>query len=200
MISNVSKPVLSIKASGDDDVIVCEAEYTSELAADRYPAPLVVPGARPAATLHCIPGFAAVRLPLPATEMPTGFAWRRDGTLLFTSLKGQAWLASDTDGDGLPDTLHPLADELAAPYGLCMSGQAIDVINRNGLLRLSDFDTEGRAQRTDVVADGWGHTADYHDWAIGPVPDDSGGYFVALPCRQDERSEVAARLAVGPCM
>ncbi|HEY4311992.1 MAG TPA: PA14 domain-containing protein [Pirellulales bacterium] len=193
-ISDDAGPVVRIAAPTGIEPVVVEAEYCSRLAADRYSAPLVTPASRPAATLHCVPGFDAVRLPLPPTEMPTGFAWRRDGTLMFTSLKGGAWLAPDTDGDGLADELLPLADELAAPYGLCTVGDAVDVINKNGLLRLSDFDGQGRAGRTDIIADGWGQTTDYHDWAIGPVPDDAGGYFVALPCRQDERSDAAARL------
>jgi cytochrome c2/glucose/arabinose dehydrogenase len=193
-ISDVSGPTVTATSAGPEVPVVFTVEYRSQLAADCVPTIPTAPQSRPAATLHGVPGFDAVRLPLPSTEMPTGFAWRPDGTLLFTSLKGGAWLAPDTDGDGLADTLRPLADELAAPYGLyARSDGTIDVSNKNGLLRLSDFDDSGRARRTDVVADGWGHTADYHDWAIGPEPDGSSGYYLALPCRQDERSDAAAR-------
>ncbi|MCA9155890.1 MAG: hypothetical protein KDA38_13930, partial [Planctomycetales bacterium] len=41
---------------------------------------------------------------------------------------------------------------------------------------------------------GWGHTTDYHDWAVGLSSDGAGGYFAAFPCQQDKRSEAAARL------
>jgi mono/diheme cytochrome c family protein/glucose/arabinose dehydrogenase len=185
-------PVARLVANRDAKVIIFEAEYTSEVAADRYPTRLPAPAARPAVQLACVPGFDGIRLPLPITEMPTGFAWRRDGTLMFASLKGQVWLAPDSDGDGLPDGLRPLSDELAAPYGLADRGDAVDVINKNGLLRLSEFDAQGYAQRTEVVADGWGHTEDYHDWAVGLVGDGADGYYVALPCRQNQRSDASA--------
>ncbi len=45
-----------------------------------------------------------------------------------------------------------------------------------------------------VLADGWGYTADYHDWAVGLVRDSKNNYLMALPCQQDDRSVSAARL------
>ncbi len=45
-----------------------------------------------------------------------------------------------------------------------------------------------------TIADGWGYTADYHDWAVGLERDRQGNYFIALPCQQDDRSPSAARL------
>ncbi len=174
--------------------VVCEVEYMSQAQADHFPQPAAAAVSRPAAILNCVPGWDAVRLPLPATEMPTGFEWRADGDLLFSSLKGQVWRAIDTDRDGLPDTIQALSDELAAPYGVRDHGKTIDVINKNGLLRLSDFGEDGRAQRVEVVADGWGHSEDYHDWAVALVPDGDQGYYVGLPCRQNERADAAARL------
>src|SRR5690606_9060796 len=86
------------------------------------------------------------------------------------------------------------SDELAAPYGLAAYNGAIDVITKYALLRLSDENADGRADRTQVVASGWGHTADYHDWAVGLPRDAEGNYYVALPCQQDERSPAAAYL------
>ncbi|MBI2827000.1 MAG: c-type cytochrome [Planctomycetia bacterium] len=193
-VEGAGAPHARLTTRDGHNAIACEVEYTSELAADRYPQPPAAPVPLPAARLACVPGFDAVRLPLPASDMPTGFAWRGDGALLFSSLKGQVWLARDADGDGLEDVLQAISDELAAPYGLVARGDYIDVINKNGLVRLSDFDEEGRAGRTEIVADGWGHTDDYHDWAVGLAPDSSGGYTIALPCRQDKRSDKEARL------
>ena len=141
-----------------------------------------------------MPGFEATRLPLPTEEMPTGLAWRKDGTLVISSLKGRVCLVRDTDGDGLEDTVKPFSDDLAAPYGVNCTGDAIDVINKYALLRLHDDDHDGRAERTEVLADGWGYTDDYHDWAVGLPRDRAGNYYVALPCQQDDRSEAAAYL------
>jgi mono/diheme cytochrome c family protein/glucose/arabinose dehydrogenase len=196
---------------GVNEPVVCELDYLCDLPVDRFPALLPPEPSAPAARLSCVPGYEAVRLPLPTSEMPTGLAWRADGTLVFTSLKGQVWLAHDTNGDGLEDSQTPISDDLAAPYGVATHGAAsgngaaahggaaaldgaIDVINKNGLLRLYDRDGDGHAERTEVVASGWGHTDDYHDWAVGLARDENGGYTIALPCQQDQRSRAAAHL------
>jgi hypothetical protein len=44
-----------------------------------------------------------------------------------------------------------------------------------------------------VLAAGWGHTDDYHDWAVGLPRNEKGAYFIGLPCQQDERSAAAAK-------
>lgn len=144
--------------------------------------------------LDVVPGFEAVRLPVTDEAMPTGLAWREDGTLVISSLEGRLWLGRDTDGDGLEDRLTPFSDNLAAPYGVATSGPAIDVINKYGLLRLYDVHDDGRADLTQMLASGWGYTLDYHDWAVGLPSDERGNYYVALPCQQDDRSETAANL------
>ena len=144
--------------------------------------------------LTVVPGYRATRLSLPAEIMPTGLAWRPDGTLVISSLKGRVWLAHDRDGDGLEDHAAVFSDELAAPYGVATHGEAIDVITKSALLRLLDEDHDGKADRTITLASGWGHTADYHDWTVGLVSDPAGNYYVALPCQQDKRTGAAAYL------
>ena len=64
-------------------------------------------------------------LPLPGSIMPTALTWTDrelpgipKGTLVFTSLKGHVYLAKDTDGDGLEDSLTAFEEGLAAPYGV----------------------------------------------------------------------------------
>ncbi|HXT61140.1 MAG TPA: hypothetical protein VN699_21045, partial [Pirellulales bacterium] len=126
--------------------------------------------------------------------------WRDDGTLIFCSLKGSVWRAQDTDGDGLEDRQTMFADGLPAPYGIAAArdaetgGDAIDVCAKFALLRLSDRDGDGRADRSQVAAADWGYTADYHDWAVGLPRDRQGNYYVGLPCQQDNRSPRAAYL------
>src|SRR5690606_1032265 len=119
--------------------------------------------------------------------------------LAIASLEGRVWLARDRDGDGVEDDSVPISDELAAPYGIAAVADAtyqVDVITKSAVLRLSlnDDDDEKRpaATRTQVMASGWGHTDDYHGWAVGLIPTNEG-YLVALPCQQDNRSEAAAR-------
>ncbi|HWB01071.1 MAG TPA: hypothetical protein VG713_21415, partial [Pirellulales bacterium] len=168
--------------------------YSTSLSVDQFP---VVPPSLPkpeVVKLDVVPGWSAVQLPLPAEEMPTGIDWRADGTLVFSSLKGRVCVAKDTDGDGLEDTVAPLSDDLPAPYGVAANADGtVDVICKYGLVRLYDSDGDGRAERSEIVADGWGMTTDYHDWAVGLPRDRNGDYIVALPCQQDQRDEAAAR-------
>lgn len=178
-------------------------DYLVDLPIDTFPNELPAFPAPPPQKLDVSPGYDGVRLPLPAGEMPTGFAWSADGTLLFASLKGRVFAARDTNGDGLEDALTTLSDDLATPYGLAAATQddreVIDVITKPALVRLHDDDRDGFYERQEIAADGWGHTDDYHDWAVGlpKIRDAEGrdaGYYVALPCQQDDRDEAKARL------
>ncbi len=182
------------KASAEDDRLVVELDYLTNLPVDQYL--IDAPDAAPpeAAALNIVPGYEATRLPIPDELMPTALAWRPDGTLVVASLKGQVWLVRDKDGDGLEDSLQPLSDELAAPYGVAAGDNYVDVINKYALLRLVDDDGDGQSDRTINIASGWGHTADYHDWIVGLPRDDAGNYYIAVPCEQDNRSAAAANL------
>lgn len=134
----------------------------------------------PRVEIDAVPGFEAVRLPLPVAIMPTSFAFLADGTLAFTSLKGQVYLVRDTNADGLPDRLVLVEEGLAAPFGLLADGNDLLVAHKPEVLRLGDFDGEGRAVRRTIVADGWGYTDDYHDWTTGIVRDDRGRLYIGL--------------------
>ncbi len=188
----------AIELATNDDSATCSLDYRSEAAPDQF-APLpAIDRTLERQELEVVPGYEAVRLPTTDEVMPTGLAWREDGTLVVSSLEGRVWLGRDTDGDDLVDRLQPFADDLAAPYGLQVvpseSGNVVDVVNKYGVLRLYDADEDGQAERTETIASGWGHTRDYHDWAVGLPRDDYGNYYVAIPCEQDNRSEAAAHL------
>ncbi len=183
-----------VLSSAKDGPVKLELEYLSPRRPDTYPlASPSLPVAEPT-PLFVAPGFQAVQLPVTEEIMPTALAWTPDGTLVVASLKGRVWLARDTDGDGLEDRTTPFSDDLAAPYGLATGQGYVDVANKYAVLRLSDADGDGRAEQTTTVASGWGHTTDYHDWAVGLPRDEQGNYYLALPCQQDDRSAAAAHL------
>src|SRR5262249_32468141 len=93
--------------------------YLSEVPLDRFPkVPPPPSAAGKGPPVEVAPGFVGERLPLPPTIMPTGLAWRPDGKLVFSSLRGELFEAVDTDRDGLEDKLVLLADGLPAPYGV----------------------------------------------------------------------------------
>lgn len=185
------------------DRFVCEVDYLVDLPVDTFPTDIPAMPNPQAVKIDVVPGYDGVQLPLSIAEMPTGMAWRKDGSLVFTSLKGRVIAARDTDGDGLEDTQLPVSDDLAAPYGIAVAEEdgkeVLDVINKYALLRLFDADGDGFYERNVVAADGWGHTDDYHDWAVG-LPRIRGsalgkaamGYYVGLPCQQDDRPTVKA--------
>ncbi len=142
-----------------------------------------------------MPGFEAVRLPVTDQAMPTGLAWRprrHAGRLVARRARvagtrhatAMAWKTSSRRSA----TSWPHRSEWRP------ADDAIDVINKYGLLRLSDTDGDGRADRTELLASGWGHTRDYHDWAVGLPRDGQGNYYVSLPCQQDDRTEAGATL------
>jgi hypothetical protein len=186
--------IVSLNPAGVNATVTIALEYLTSRQPDTFPSD--PPPAPPLSStpLDVAPGFEATQLPLPESLMPTALAWTPDGVLAIASLKGEVWLARDTDGDGLEDAAAPFSDDLAAPYGLATGQGYIDVINKYALLRLYDGDGDGRAERTVTLASGWGHSADYHDWAIGLPRDERGSYYIALPCQQDDRSPAAAHL------
>jgi glucose/arabinose dehydrogenase len=117
--------------------------------------------------------------------------------MFVASLKGRVLKVNDADADGLGDAFEVMSDDLPAPYGLVVNADSVDVLCKTSLIRLTQSDAAGEENSPydqTVVADGWGYTSDYHDWAVGLKRDTEGGYYMALPCQQDERSEAAAQL------
>jgi mono/diheme cytochrome c family protein len=144
-------------------------------------APLVTPRLKSAADeITSLPGFRGRRLPIDTAIMPTAMTWLSDGQLAFTSLQGHVWIAKDTDGDQLVDSLSLFAEGLAAPYGIQADGESILVAHKPEILRLRDSDHDGKADQFDVVASGWGFSDDYHDWTTALVKDSNGDLFVGL--------------------
>ena len=133
-----------------------------------------------AEAITSLPGFQGTRLPFSGNIMPTAMAWLPDGRMVFTSLKGHVWIASDADGDGLEDQLSLFEEGLAAPFGILADGDSILVAHKPEVLRLTDTDGDGRADLREVVGAGWGMTDDYHDWTSGLVRDDRQNLFVGI--------------------
>ncbi len=180
--------------AGSDGSAGIVIDYYASVGVDRFPPPIVMPNLEKPLALDSAPGFETTRLPISGDIMPTSMSWRPNGEIVVTSLKGRVWVASDSDGDGLEDTLSQFSDELAAPFGAHATKDYIDVVNKFGLLRLRDNDGDDRADSVEKLASGWGHTADYHDWAIGLPSDGEDGYLIATACQQDKRSKAAANL------
>lgn len=176
---------------GDARVWQVRSRYSSLIPADQFHLAQPPPIRRPQALLKNVPGFDALQLPMPIHEMPISLAWDPEGRLFVGSLKGNILEAIDTDADGLVDDYIPVTGNVPTPYGLWAGKDHLDVLTKSALWRLED--RQGHFfQKQVVLADDWGYSHDYHDWAVGLERDPHGNYYVALPCQQDDRSPVAA--------
>ncbi len=130
--------------------------------------------------ISAVPGFRGRRIGLPTGIMPTAMAWRKDGMLAVTSLKGHVWMIDDPDGDGDFNNAAIFAEGLAAPYGIVAEGNDVLVSHKPEVIRLSDMDGDLQADKFEVVASGWGYSEDYHDWTAGLTRDSDGSLYVGL--------------------
>lgn len=185
---------LQPQSSNNSGSISWLTKAVSSVPADTFPRPISRPAERQPKLLDCVPGFEALQLPVPANEMPISFAWDSASRLFMGSLKGRVLQVSDLDGDGLEENYQLISDEIPTPYGIHAHEQGIDVLAKFGLLRLTEPGSIGPVRDFEVIADGWGYTQDYHDWAVGLEKDAAGSYYITLPCQQDERSDAAAHL------
>lgn len=180
-----------------DGQVCWTSSLTSNLPADTFPRPPELNIEFPIRELAVVPGYEAIQLPLPFDEMPISFAWGPQGQFYSGSLKGHVLQILDTNVDGLPDTYQRISDEIPTPYGLHFDNGGLDVLAKFALLRLTppkmdNNPTGSEVWNSTVLADGWGYSKDYHDWAIGLKRDSEGNYLIALPCQQDDRPEAAA--------
>jgi mono/diheme cytochrome c family protein/glucose/arabinose dehydrogenase len=164
-------------------------EVTGDKSAARYTAELKAPALnvslKPAKNLaiqpiRSVPGFEGWQLPLPGSIMPTALTTLQDGTLAFTSLKGDVYLARDTNADGIEDQLTLFEEGLSAPYGILADGDSILVAHKPEVIRLSDTNGDGRADLREVFATGWGFNDNYHDWACSLIKNSKGEMFLGL--------------------
>ncbi len=174
------------------------SSYRSLLPTDQFPyvaspQPVLKPK-----NIAVVPGYAGIQLPLPPTEMPVSFAWDKSGECYIGSLKGRILKLKDGNDDGLAEQYELISDEFPTPYGLFIGAEGIDALTKFALVRLTEPKLSSVPYAVpyaaSVVADGWGYTADYHDWAVGLERDADQNYYMALPCQQDDRNEEAAYL------
>lgn len=170
-----------IKATGGkQDRVALTLNYLCELKVDGLDVKIKPEPNQTLEKVTSAPGFDGVRLPLDRGIMPTAMAWRNDGTLIFTSLKGDVYLAKDTNGDGVEDEMILFEEGLSAPFGIVADGSDIIVSHKPEVLRLSDTDGDGRADKRTIVASGWGFNDNYHDWASGCIRDSKGNLYIGL--------------------
>jgi glucose/arabinose dehydrogenase len=132
-------------------------------------------------------GYVAKKLPLPNDILPSCMTVRPDGTLVVGSMDGDVLMVTDSDRDGLLDRYTRWAGTLPHwPLGLQAEGDDLLIATRGALLRLSDRDRDGWAERWLTLCDDWDVTRDHHDWTTGIARWPGGGWIVS-PVTDDVR-------------
>ncbi len=95
--------------------------------------------------------------------------------------KGEVWLI-DGAYDDPPEnvTYQRFASGLHEPLGLLHHDGALYTAQRTEVTRLEDTDDDGTADTYLTVAQGWGVTGHYHEYAYGPKLDGDGNLWVTL--------------------
>src|SRR5262249_518230 len=120
-----------------------------------------------------------------------GMDWLPDGRLAVSTRRGQVWLVENALADD-PATarFHLLAEGLDEGLGLKavtpqgrpgpIGGADLLVLQRGEITRLRAFDGDGRADHYDLVANDWGLSGNYHEFAFGLPADGQGNLFMSL--------------------
>ncbi|MFN9384595.1 MAG: PQQ-dependent sugar dehydrogenase [Pirellulaceae bacterium] len=111
----------------------------------------------------------------------TSFQRLPDGKLAVASRRGEIWMVSLPMAESVTSAqFQRFAHGLHEPIGLAWKDGWLYVTQRSDVSRLKDQDGDGEADLFEVVADGWGITGDYHEYAFGSKFDRQGNLWVAL--------------------
>lgn len=184
---------------GEKKTVLFKLKYSTELPTDQYLKAPPEPWKLNQEELIVVPGFQATRLPLMEEIMPTAISWKENGQLIFATLKGRLWEATDTNEDGIEDQLKLLQDGFSAPFGLNATqdgkgNPVIDITDKTALLRLVDTNKDGIPDRTETAASGWGHNFDYHGWVLGLPQDEEGNYYASVTNRNGPLRHLRGRV------
>jgi hypothetical protein len=104
-----------------------------------------------------------------------------DGKVAVGTRRGEVWLI---DNAYAPDPKQAkftrFAHGLHEVLGLARKDGWLYVTQRPDVSRIKDTDGDGKADRFEIVAEGWGISGDYHEYAIGSRFDKDGNIWVTL--------------------
>ncbi|MEL6904330.1 MAG: family 16 glycoside hydrolase, partial [Planctomycetota bacterium] len=110
-----------------------------------------------------------------------GMAMTSDGALYVSTRRGQVWRVDDPLADDIADAKVTLFHEgLWEGLGLDVVDDQIFVVQRGELSRLDDVDGDGRCDAVVTIADDWGLSGHYHEFAFGLPRTADGDWFVGL--------------------
>ena len=110
-----------------------------------------------------------------------GLGFLPDGRLVASTRRGQVWIVDDPLAKDPKDArFHLFAEGLQEGLGLAVVDGAIIVLQRAELSRLVDEDQDGTCDRIDTLANDWGVSGHYHEFAFGLPRDSAGNFYISL--------------------
>lgn len=104
--------------------------------------------------------------------------WIPDGRLAVATRRGEIWMVADPAAE--QPSWRRFAHGLHEVLGLAWKDGWLYVTQRPEVSRLRDTDGDGAADEFETVADGWGVSGDYHEYAFGSKFDPAGDLWVVL--------------------
>jgi len=128
-------------------------------------------------------GWVVETVPAPEGEVVEvgGIAFPQEGTIAVSTRRGRVWLIDGAlDNDPSDATWTIFADGLYEGLGLDTAGDDLMVLQRGELSLLRDIDGDRRVDDIEVVADDWGLSDNYHEFAFGLPRDAAGNRYVSF--------------------
>ena len=123
--------------------------------------------------------YRVENVPLPRDIAPevAGITFSTDGQLAVTFRRGYLYLM-----DPQTQRWRRFAEGFQSPLGIMAGDKPGEfyVAHVPELTRVVDTDGDGRADLYETVADGWGISANYHEFLYGPVRDAAGNFYLSL--------------------
>jgi len=140
--------------------------------------------------------YRILRLPLPAGVQlePGAIECLADGRVAVATRIGDVFLVSNAfEEPPYRAEFRRFASGLHEVLGLAQRDGCLYVTQRGEVTRLRDVDGDDRADRFDVVSDGWEISGDYHEYAFGSEFDRDGHIWVVLCLTGSFSSQVPFR-------
>ena len=126
---------------------------------------------------------------------PTGIAVAKDGTIIVATRSAGIWRIRDKKwslfAEGTYEVLGVIIED--------DKGDRMVVMQKSELTRISDANSDGRADSFETLCDDFGFHANYHEYAHGPARDNEGNYYFTLNLSHGGNERTSWR-AGGPYM
>jgi hypothetical protein len=110
-----------------------------------------------------------------------GLDFLPDGRLVCSTRRGQVWIVDNPLANDPKDAqFHLFCEGLHEGLGLEVVNGKIFVLQRGELSRLVDEDNDGTCDYIDTIAQGWGYSGHYHEFAYGLPRDDEGNFYASF--------------------